>query len=245
MTSGAFFTNITWSGLPDPLGLHQFFAHILSKYVEEEQIRKTHQEPPKDDNEEHLQSLRDNEEHLQSLHDKWIVEYDDMLRLPPLWRKVNHRIPLVNETKQYRYHLPRCPEAIKNEILEKIKKYMDALWWKMANVRQAVPLLCVAKKNGKLQTVVDARKRNDNTVKDVTPLPDQDQICMDVARAKYRSKIDLLDTYEQVWIELEDVWETGFSTPFGTLVSMVMQQDKSALFRQGISTGVIITTTAN
>ncbi len=54
------------------------------------------------------------------------------------------------------------------------------LWWKMANVRQAAPLFCVAKKNGKLQTVVDAHQQNDNTIKDVTPLPDQDQIRMDV-----------------------------------------------------------------
>ena len=53
--------------------------------------------------------------------------------------------------------------------------------WEMKPVYQAAPLLCVPKKNGKLRTVVDARKRNDNTHKDVTPFPDQDQIRMDVA----------------------------------------------------------------
>ena len=52
-------------------------------------------------------------------------------------------------------------------------------------------MLCVPKKNGDLRTVVDCRKRNDNTLRDVTPFPDQDQIRNDVARAKFRSKIDL------------------------------------------------------
>jgi len=32
-------------------------------------------------------------------------------------------------------------------------------------------------------------------VKDVTPLPDQDIICLDIARAKICSKIDLSDAY--------------------------------------------------
>ena len=59
----------------------------------------------------------------------------------------------------------------------------------MKPVYQAAPLLCMPKKNGKLRTVVDAWKRNDNTYKDVTPFPDQDQICMDVALSKYRTKI--------------------------------------------------------
>ena len=94
----------------------------------------------------------------------------------------------------------------------------------MKAVFQAAPLLCVPKKSGKLRTVVDARKRNDNTFKDVTPFPDQDQIRMDVARAKYRTKIDMSDAYEQIRIEPSDIWKTAFATILGTFVSHVMQQ---------------------
>ncbi|KAK0211842.1 hypothetical protein IW262DRAFT_1236417, partial [Armillaria fumosa] len=53
---------------------------------------------------------------------------------------------------------------------------------------------------------------NENTVKDVTPMPDQDNIREDVARAKYRSKIDLSDAYEQVHVVSGNVWKTAFST---------------------------------
>jgi hypothetical protein len=65
-------------------------------------------------------------------------------------------------------------------------------------VEQAAPMLVGPKKNGALHMVINALKRNANTVKDVTPFPDQDLIRLDVAQAKYRLKIDLSDVYKQV-----------------------------------------------
>jgi len=61
-------------------------------------------------------------------------------------------------------------------------------------------------------------------VKDVTPLPDQDVICLDIARAKIHSKIDLSDAYEQIHIIPEDVYKTAFTMIYGTFVSNIMQQ---------------------
>ena len=86
-------------------------------------------------------------------------------------------------------------------------------------------MLCVFKKDGvKLCTVIDGRRRNDNTEKDVTPFPDQEQIRHDIARAKYRSKIDMSNMYEQICVEPKDVWKTVFATIYGTFVSHTMQQ---------------------
>ena len=165
---------------------------------------------------------------FQWLREQWFVEYADIfnrvpLELPPL-REINHWIPLIDDGKRYYYHLPRCPDAMKLQLMEKLQQYVGAGWWILKAVPQAAPLLCIPKKSGKLRTVVDCRQRNDNTVKDVTPFPDQDQIRMDVARAKFRSKIDLSNAYEQVRIEPEDVHKTGFATVFGTHESNVMQQ---------------------
>jgi len=144
-------------------------------------------------------------------------------KLPPL-HKVNHQIPLIDEGKQYAYHLPRCPDSLKPQLAEKIQLYTSAKWWIMASVLQAAPMLCILKKMGKLRTMIDCRKCNDNTVKDVTPFPDQDQIRMDVTRVRYCSKIDLSNVYEQVCVEPEDVKKTAFSTIFDTFLSQVMQQ---------------------
>ena len=168
------------------------------------------------------------EKDIPHLRNRWFREYKHRLggmvnRLPPL-QEVNHRIPLIEESKHYAYHLPRCADALKQQLSNKIRLCTDANWWVMKSVPQATPMLCTPKKSRNLQTVFDCRKRNDNTVKDVTPFPDQDQIRMDVARAKYRSKIDLSNAYEQVWIELEDVWKMAFAMIYRTFISQVMQQ---------------------
>ena len=157
--------------------------------------------PPRDAEIEKLKQLD-----RVGLRAKWFEEFKDITSgvpevLPPL-REVNHRIPLIDEKMQYHYHLPRCPEAVRPALMEKIQRYVRAGWWIHATVPQAAPMLCVLKKDKlSLRTVIDCRKRNLNTIKDVTPFPDQEQIRMDVARVPVRSKIDLSDAYEQIRIE--------------------------------------------
>jgi len=129
------------------------------------------------------------EEDIPRLTHQWRDTYQDILQgtpeeLPPLG-EVNYEINLIGPNKRYTYHLPRCPEAYREEFYAKLERYTRAGWWEPRTASQAAPLLCVAKKTGKIRTVVDARQRNDNTVKDVTPLPDQELIREDVARARY------------------------------------------------------------
>jgi hypothetical protein len=165
---------------------------------------------------------------LSPLRRKWFEKCEDLMgpipeKLPP-FREINHEINLIDDDMAYNYHMPRCSDALRPQLRDKINRYVRAGWWEMRPVPQAAPLLCIHKKTGLLRTVVDARKRNDNMVKDITPFPDQDNIRMDVARAKYRSKIDMSDPYEQVRIRPDDVWKTAFATTFGTAVSNVMLQ---------------------
>lgn len=168
------------------------------------------------------------EDEITVLRERWLERYKDMLagvpeKLPPM-REINHRIPIIDENHTYRYHHPRCADALKPKLLEKIQRYVRSGWWIFKNVPQAAPMMCLPKRDGGLRTVFDCRQRNDNTIHDVSPFPDQEQIRMDVARAKYRSKIDLSDAYEQVRIEPEDIGKTAFSTVYGTMISQVMQQ---------------------
>ena len=60
-------------------------------------------------------------------------------------------------------------------------------------------------------------------VKDVTPFPDQDIICNDMARAAYRSRLDMSEVYEQICIVPEHVHKTAFATVLGMFRSQVMQ----------------------
>ena len=69
----------------------------------------------------------------------------------------------------------------REELYEKVNWYVDSGWWEPKSIAQAAPLLCIPKRDGRLRTAIDARQRNNNTIKDVTPLPDQDIIQEDVA----------------------------------------------------------------
>ncbi|KZT51082.1 hypothetical protein CALCODRAFT_411033, partial [Calocera cornea HHB12733] len=51
---------------------------------------------------------------------------------------------------------------------------------------------------------------NNNTIKDVTPMPDQDEIRRWVARFPFRSKLDLRNAFEMLRVEPDDVWKTSF-----------------------------------
>jgi hypothetical protein len=91
---------------------------------------------------------------LQILCERWFMRYVDMLsgalsELLPL-REINHRIPLIDDQKRYHYHLPRCPKAMKPQLMEKLQQYMDVGWWRLKTMLQAAPLLCILKKMGKL-----------------------------------------------------------------------------------------------
>lgn len=160
--------------------------------------------------------------------DGWVSEYANVfgeqpLELPP-FRAVNHEINLIDEKLVLKYRMPRCPDELKSQLFEKIQRYTAAQWWFPKKATSAAPMLCVLKKSGKLRTVIDCRLRNDNTVKDLTPFPDQETIREDLARCKYRSKLDLTNAYEQMRIEPDSVKHTAFSTITGTFMSNVLQQ---------------------
>jgi hypothetical protein len=91
---------------------------------------------------------------FQQLHEQWFVKYADIfngvpLKLLPL-REINYRIPLIDNGKRYYYHLPRCPDAMKPQLMEKLQQYMGAGWWIPKAVPQVALLLCIPKKSGKL-----------------------------------------------------------------------------------------------
>ncbi|TBU21159.1 hypothetical protein BD311DRAFT_812605, partial [Dichomitus squalens] len=68
---------------------------MFEDFLEDEEIRKTHREPPPPGSEE---------ERLQQLRDKWYKDCEDIMRSPPdglpPWRVVNHRIPLIDPDKR-------------------------------------------------------------------------------------------------------------------------------------------------
>jgi len=217
--------NIQTHYYPDPEQRERLYRQI----VVEPDVQKTSRRPaPRQKNERETSSGKYTADDIPRLREQWHEKYKDLMNgvpptMPPL-RAVNHEIPIIDDTIKYQYHKPRCPHSLQEAFRTKANRYIEAGWWEPADEKIAAPMMCIPKKDNGLRTVVDLRQRNDNTAKDVTPMPDQEMIREDVARKKYRSKIDLSDAYEQVRIVDKDVPKTAFNTVIGTFFSRVMQQ---------------------
>jgi hypothetical protein len=81
--------------------------------------------------------------------------FTDRPHMLPRLRCINHHIPLINNKKRYHYCQPRCPDAYKDQLLQKINRYVKANWWIPITMDQAAPMLCIPKKEGTLRTVID------------------------------------------------------------------------------------------
>ncbi|KAJ3487529.1 hypothetical protein NLI96_g3480 [Meripilus lineatus] len=152
----------------------------------------------------------------------------DHTELPPL-RIVNHRIPLIDDRKVYPYRPAKCPDALKPLWQTKKDRYLASGRWRIATGRNAIPILLIPKpprEDGqlRLRATFDKRPQNKNTYKLASPLPDIDTILRNVARHVYWTGLDGNEAYEQIRIEPEDIWKTLFTTPDGTMESLVLQQ---------------------
>ena len=61
---------------------------------------------------------------IPQLHEEIAEKHSNLLgplplKLPP-FHEVSHEIPLINESKQLKHRLPKCPEAFCSELTRKI-----------------------------------------------------------------------------------------------------------------------------
>ena len=100
-----------------PLGEYERIIQLFTL------LEETYEPPLVDEEEEKL---------LAKLRAGWEEKAADIMKgapnkLPP-FREINHKIPLIDENKWYNYHLPRCPDVLKPQLIDKIKIYMEAGW---------------------------------------------------------------------------------------------------------------------
>lgn len=147
--------------------------------------------------------------------------------LPP-FRDINHRIPIIDESKVYPVRPARCPEKLKPLWRDKRAQYLKSGRWVVRSGSNASPMMYLAKPTRdlslQLRCVVDLRARNANTKRMASPLPDMDTILRNVVSHKYKSMLDLKGAYEQIRIVEEDEKYALMNTPEGTLGTRVMQQ---------------------
>ena len=113
------------------------------------------------------------------------------------------------------------------------------------------PVMYVNKPDGSLRLVVDYRELNNITVKNVYPLPRQEDLIEKLKEAKIFTKLDLRWGYNNVRIREGDEWKTAFRTkyglyrykvmPFGlTNAPAVFQRFMNDIFRDLLDVTVIV-----
>ncbi|QRW20584.1 Retrotransposable element Tf2 protein [Rhizoctonia solani] len=84
------------------------------------------------------------------------------------------------------------------------------------------PVMFVPKKDGSRQLVVDYRRLNNRTKKNVYPLPHPNDLMAQLCGAKVFTKLDLQWGYNNVRVKEGDKWKTAFRTKYGLYESLVM-----------------------
>ena len=57
---------------------------------------------------------------IPQLREEIAEKYSELL---PPFHEVSHEIPLIDESKQLKHRLPKCPEVFHSELVRKIKRY--------------------------------------------------------------------------------------------------------------------------
>jgi len=144
--------------------------------------------------------------------------------LPPL-RKITHEIRLIPGKELRNLPTYSIPERWAKDMSLWINEKVEQGIIKRKAVHGAAPIFAQEKKDKiRMRPLVDLSARNEITIKDDETIPNQRMILNSLGRARYRSKIDLGDTYFQTRVEPKDVEKNGFKSPCRCFVSKVMLQ---------------------
>jgi len=153
-------------------------------------------------------------------------EFDDVFQdlphtLPPK-RAVDHRIEIQPGSKP-----PNRPTyRMSTTELAVLKKEIDDLlqrgFIRPSTSEYGAPVLFVKKKDGELRMCIDYRQLNNQTIKNKTQMPREDEMTARLVGATRFSKIDLQRAYQHVLIHPQDIKKTAFNTRYGHFEYMVM-----------------------
>ncbi|QRW25577.1 Retrotransposable element Tf2 protein [Rhizoctonia solani] len=170
--------------------------------------------------------------------------------LPP-HREYDISIDLVPDAKLTPGPIYGMTDAESKALKQHIDKELATGKICPSTLSAGAPVMFVKKADGSLRLVVDYRKLNDVTHKNVYPLPRQDNLMAKLRHAKMFTKLDLRWGYNNVRIKEGDEWKTAFRTKYGLFEYLVMpfgltnapaafQHFMNNLFRDLIDVTVVI-----
>ena len=147
--------------------------------------------------------------------DNLLRNYDDVLSdIPGRTEVVSHVIKLTSDTpiRQKPYPIPfKSKDIVENEI----KSLLQQGIIEPSNSPYSSPIVLVKKKDGSIRFAIDFRKLNAITVFDATPIPNQEELLLQIAKSRVFSKLDLTKGYWQIPMHEQSRQFTAFQTPMG------------------------------
>ena len=107
------------------------------------------------------------------------------------------------------------PYSVRETMKEEIKKMLDMGIIERSDSAFASPVVMIPKKDKTVRFCVDYRKVNKITVFDPEPMPNPEDLFVQLSSSKYFSKIDLTKGYWQIPMADESKMVTAFVTPEG------------------------------
>ena len=150
--------------------------------------------------------------HEKRLFDRYATAFEPPGRRPAEV-PFNAEIALKDGASPTRTPPYRLPEAHMDQLRVEINDYLDKGWVRPSTSPWATPVTYVKKADGSLRLVFDYRKVNAQTHDDASPLPRIDQLLSELTGARYYSKIDLKQGYNQIPMEESSIPVTAFVIP--------------------------------
>ncbi|QRW20629.1 Retrotransposable element Tf2 protein [Rhizoctonia solani] len=140
----------------------------------------------------------------------------------PLHRGYDIAIDLVPDAKLSLGPIYGMTNAESKTLKQHIDKELAMGKIRPSTSSAGAPVMFVKKADGSLRLVVDYRKLNKVTHKNVYPLPRQDDLMAKLRHAKIFTKLDLRWGYNNVRIKEGNEWKTAFRTKYGLFEYLVM-----------------------
>ena len=129
-------------------------------------------------------------------------------------RSVEHHID-TGDARPIRVPPRRIPHHQRQTVREEVQAMLEADIIEPSNSPWCAPIVLVKKKDGTMRFCIDYRRLNQETKRDVFPLPRCDDILEAMAGAAFFTHLDLVRGYWQVGVAEESKEKTAFSTPEG------------------------------
>ena len=130
-----------------------------------------------------------------------LKKYSDTFTDVPGVTKAGHHDIEVSDSRPIHCRPYPLPHALRETVKKEVQEMLDYGVIEPSSSPYASPVVIVAKKDGTNRLCCDFRKLNLVTVKDVEPIPDQDEIFAKIANDYYFTKIDLTKGYWPVTVD--------------------------------------------